>query len=201
MSKKEITLNVESFDNLLWCATRYCIGRHSYVSTYAEDFWRIINANRGKFNPNRLKFFARDVRTEVSCVVNYHGNVQVENVYNDRIVYDAYTLLARLPHIQKDVEYTVDCISGEITEEPYKTNGLQTHFNLSEWACDLLPWVRLANCIDRQFEVTCEYDGKVETAICIQDPDGTYICVENWRRQPIKEYIKEVKRYASWART
>ncbi len=194
--KNSITLNADTLlDELMWQATRYCIGRHSYVSSYAEDYWQIIRKNFDKFNYNRLKFFARDIRSEVSTVVGYHSNIQILNAYNDRIVYDAYTLLAKhlsgVQEIPYNKTYIVDCVSGKITEieEPAGFN----RFKPSESEHDLLPWIRLANCIDRQYEVTCEKDGKIEKAICIQDPDGTYTCVENWNRSPIPEFIKEVK--------
>lgn len=183
-------------DQMIWCATRYCIGRSSYVTTYAEDYWRVIRRNRDKFNPDRLKFFARDIRAYVSNVVGCCHNVRVENAYNDCIVYDAFTLLskyldgmAEAPH---DKKFTVDCVSGEVAEENYNPNGYPVYFNHSERQHDLLPWVRLANCIDRQYEVTCEKDGKIEKAVCIQDPDGTYTCVDNWRRAANARYIKDI---------
>lgn len=184
-------------DQLIWCATRYCIGRSSYVTTYAEDYWRVIRHNRDKFNPARLKFFARDIRAYVSDVVGCCHNVRVENAYNDRIVYDAYSLLAKHlygftepPH---NTKYTVDCVSGEIAQEPREPSTHPFYFNLSERQYDLLPWVRLANCIDRQYEVTLENDGKTEKTMCIQDPDGRYTCVDNWNRFANPQYIKDIE--------
>lgn len=196
-----ITLNADTLlDELMWQATRYCIGRHSYVSSYAEDYWRIIRKNWDKFNYDRLKFFARDIRAEVSDVVHLYSNVQVTGSYNDCIVYDAYTLIARYvanhSEVPKDTLFLVDCISGEVETDKFVNSDFNFKaFSLSEWEHDLLPWIRLANCIDRQYEVTCEKDGKIEKAICIQDPDGTYTCVENWHRSVISEFIKEVKEY------
>ena len=98
-------------------------------------------------------------------------------------------------------------LSGEIpwTDEPggRQSRGLQksqaqlrdyaTYFDPQSCEYDLLPWVRLANCIDRQFEVTCENDGNVEKAICIQDPDGRYTCADDWNRYADPKYIKEIK--------
>lgn len=184
-------------NELTWCATRYCIGRKTYVTSYAKDYCDIIRANRDKFNPERLKFFARDIRANVSDVVGWYSDVRVENAYNDRIVYDAYTLLTK--HLQGvtepscNVRYIVDCISGEVTTEAYEPKDYATYFDPQSCEYDLLPWVRLANCIDRQFEVTCENDGNVEKAICIQDPDGRYTCADDWNRYADPKYIKEIK--------
>lgn len=199
--KDSITLNADTLlDELMCTATRYCIGRPSYVSTYAEDYWQIIRKNWGKFNYDRLKFFARDIRAEVSTVVGFHSNVQVAKAYNDIIVYDAYTLLAKhlsgVQEIPYDKTFIVDCVSGEITEDERPTRFDRfDRFDPAEDERDLLPWIRLANCIDRQYEVTCEKDGKIEKAICIQDPDGTYTCVGNWYLSVNPEFIKEVKEH------
>lgn len=193
--KNSITLNADTLlDEFMWQATRYCIGRHSYVSSYAEDYWRIIRKNWNKFNYDRLKFFARDIRAEVSAVVGCYSNIQLLNAYNDRIVYDAYTLLAKhllgVQEIPYNKAYIVDCVSGEITE--IVSAGFNC-FKPNEYEHDLLPWIRLANCIDRKYEVTCEKDGKIEKAICIQDPDGTYTCVDRWNCHAVPDSIKEVK--------
>lgn len=184
-------------DQMFWCATRYCIGRKSYVCSYAEDYWHVIRRNRDKFNPNQLKFFARDIRAYISDVVGHYSNVRVENAYNDRIVYDAYTLLAKHlaseKEIPRDRRYVVDCISGDIQTESREPERIFSLFKPEECEYYLLPWVRLANCLDRQYEVTCKNAGKVDKAICIQDPDGTFTCVENWNRFANPEYIKDIK--------
>lgn len=191
-----ITLNADIIlDELMFPATRYCIGRHSYVSSYAEDYWRIIRKNFDKFNHNRLKFFARDIRAEVSTVVGFYSNVQVTKAYNDIIEYDAYTLLAKhlsgVQEIPCDKTFIVDCVSGEITEDEGPT-GFE-RFDPAEDERDLLPWIRLANCIDRQYEVDYEVNGRIEKEICIQEPDGIYACVDRWNALLCPEFIKEVK--------
>lgn len=196
--KDTIKISAETLlDELLWYATRYCIGRRSYVTGNAEDYWRIIHHNRDKFSAERLKFFARDIRVYISDAVGFYSNVQVDNAYNDRIVYDAYTLLAKHLADEKEMprnrRYVVDCISGDIQTESREPERIFSLFKPEECEYYLLPWVRLANCIDRQYEVTCKNASKVDKAICIQDPDGTYTCVENWNRFANTEYIKDIK--------
>lgn len=190
-----ITLNADTLlDKLMWPATRYCIGRHSYVSSYAEDYWQIIRKNWDKFNYDRLKFFARDIRAEVSHDIGFFSNIMVNNAYNDRIVYDAYTLLAKLwpryNDVPADKTVIVDCISGEITE--VREGAGFNIFVPSDYAVDYLPWIRLANCIDRQYEVDYEVNGRIDKEICIQEPDGTYACVDRWNALLCPEFIKEV---------
>lgn len=193
--KNSITLNADTLlDEMMWQATRYCIGRHSYVSSYAEDYWQIIRKNFGKFNYNRLKFFARDIRAEISNTIGYYSNIKIKNADNDRIIYDAYTLLVeyfkRYSNISSIQDFIVDCVSGKVTHDgPYL--GLRS-FNPSEWENDLIPWIRLANCIDRQYEITCEKGGKIKKVICIQDPDGTYTCVDRWNAHIVMDNIKTI---------
>lgn len=200
-----ITLSADTlFNELMWQATRYCIGRRSYVSSYAEDYWRIIQKNWDKFYYDRLKFFARDIRAEVSSVVHGYSNVFVDNAYNDCIVYDAYTLIARYfathSEVPENTRFIVNCISGEVaTNEIINYNEIVNHpqfmaFRPSEWEHDLLPWIRLANCIDRQYEVDYEVNERIEKEICIQEPDGTYACVDRWNALLCPEFIKEVKK-------
>lgn len=183
-------------DELLWQATRYCIGRRSYVSTYAQDYARIIRRNRDLFNQDRLRFYARDIRAEISNHISHYGNVQVENAYNDCIKYDAYTLLYKhlknFPEAPYDKKYTVDCVSGEITEKAYKPDGYPIYFNPKEWESDLRPWVLLANSIDRRYMITCKRDGQESTSECTVDPEGRYTCTDNWNRHPITELITDI---------
>lgn len=182
-------------NDMLFQAMRYCIGRHSYASSYAEDYWHIIHSNFDKFTYDRLMFFAKDIRTNIAGIMGSYYNINIKNGYNDRIVYDPYSLiteyLKKHPETSTNVQFNIDCIAGEVTAGNTEYQNMDT-FLPSYWKIDLLPWIRLANCIDRQVEVTCEKDDKTEKAICIQDPDGEYTCINNWNRHPIKEAIKEV---------
>lgn len=173
--KDTIKISAETLlDELLWPATRYCIGRRSYVTGNAEDYCRIIHHYRDKFSAERLKFFARDIRSYISNAVGFYSNVQVDNAYNDRIVYDAYTLLAKHlvdeKEMPRDRRYVVDCISGGIQAESREPERISSLFKPEECEYYLLPWVRLANCLDRQYEVTCKNDGKVEKPSAYRTP-------------------------------
>ncbi len=199
MSSKVIQLSPTSFDNFLWCATRYCIGRHSYVSSYAQDFWQIIQTNSKQLNKNRLQFFARDIRTEISNQIHFYDNVNIKNAYNDCIKYDALTLLAAYARTHPDVKehetyYDVDCISGKVLAFPWNEQDKRPHA-IAFQVCnehDLPYWVLLANCIDRQYEVKLAWDGNERTEFCIKHPiDESYVTVSNWSISVIEKYIVE----------
>lgn len=118
-------------------------------------------------NEGRLKFYARDIRSEISNVLRWHSNMLIENAFNDRIVFDAYSLYLDYMRQHPDTDPThtkfrIDCISGEVETEPMGegAHGSMTAFT---YDTDLNCWVKLANCIDRQMTITAEYNGEVHT--------------------------------------
>lgn len=202
MSDKSIQLSPSDFDNLLWCATRYCIGRHSYVSSYAQDFWRIIRGHQECLSKDRLEFFARDIRAEVSNCIHCYGNISIKHAYNDCIKYDALTLLAahtkqyRLEHKSHETFYEVDCLTGKVCAYPWNEKERKPYSTTFQ-VCneyDLPYWVLLANCIDRQYEVNLKVNGKERTELCVKHPiNDTFITIDNWSSSVCKEFIVDVK--------
>jgi hypothetical protein len=140
-------------DTILFSAIRYCIGRHSYVVGDAIDFARIIDENREKFNKERLKFLARDIRERTSDYMRtWFDNVHVENAYNDRIVVSAHRLIAEFMEGAaidfREYEFDTDCTEGRITvrkAEKKSGNLPTTYFS------DIEPFEKLADVIDNKF--------------------------------------------------
>jgi hypothetical protein len=156
-------------DTILFSAIRYCIGRHSYVVGDAIDFARIIDENRDKFNKERLKFLARDIREQTSnCLERYFDNVHVEGAYNDRIVVSAHRLIAEFMEGAaidfREYAFDTDCTEGRITvRKAEKRSGLLVTF-----FSDIEPFEKLADVIDNKFvEVRVEYEGKSEWRKCL----------------------------------
>lgn len=202
MTTESIQLSPTDFDNLLWCATRYCIGRHSYVSGYAQDFWRIIQRNRGLLKEDRLKFFARDIRAEISNRMNCYGNILVHNADNHCIKYDALSLLANYVQNhpeQKEGEtfYEIDCITGNVEASSWAIESCRSAL-LPFYICnefDLPYWALLANCIDRQYEVALNCNGNERKELCVTHPviGGEYTVVSNWSACVCNQFIVDVK--------
>lgn len=202
MNTDKFHLSSTDFDNLLWCATRYCIGRHSYVSGYAQDFWRIIQRNRGLLKEDRLKFFARDIRAEISNRMNCYGNILVHNADNHCIKYDALSLLANYVQNhpeQKEGEtfYEIDCITGNVEASSWaiesRRSALLPFYICNEF--DLPYWALLANCIDRQYEVPLNCNGNERKELCVKHPviGGEYTVVSNWSTCVCNQFIVDVK--------
>lgn len=202
MSTESIHLSPSDFNNLLWCATRYCIGRHSTVSTYAQDFWHIIRGHREFLSKDRLEFFARDIRAEVSDRIHHYGNISVKHAHNSCIKHDALTLLAahtkqhRFDQRPHETFYEVDCLTGEVHASPWDDRARQSYnipFQVDN-EYDLPCWILLANCIDRQYEVKLKVNGKERTELCVKHPvDDKFITVDNWNASLCNELIIDVK--------
>jgi hypothetical protein len=140
-------------DTILFSAIRYCIGRHSYVVGDAIDFARIIDENRDKFNKERLKFLARDIREQTSnCLERYFDNVHVEGAYNDRIVVSAHRLIAEFMEGAaidfREYAFDTDCTEGRITvcKAGKESGNLPTTY-----FADIEPFEKLADVIDNKF--------------------------------------------------
>lgn len=201
-SKRTIAVPVDQLLNdIIWPAVRYCIGRSSYVSTYAQDYWQLISKNFNKFDRKRLEFFARDIRAEVSDRVKFRRNVQVENAYNSKIVKDAYSLLIEYLQQHPDVLhektfFEIDCVECSVSEKPWEVPD-EYKFSRFEYSIDLPAWITLANCLDSQKEVTVkDNDGNEQTFICVEQPTRnglSYVLVDNWATHLDSDYIVSVK--------
>lgn len=201
MKTEKINMSTTDFDNLLWCATRYCIGRHSYVSCYAQDFWHIIQRNIEHLEKDRLEFFACDIRAEVSDRINRYSNVAIEFAHNNCIQFDALTLLASYArehpkYNESETFYEVNCLTGTVEASSWIFESQRSYsipFQLSN-EMDLTYWVLLANCIDNQYEVRLRCNGKERTEMCIRHPiDQSYITVNNWSTSVCDDMIIDVK--------
>ncbi len=216
-SKGQITLSVEEFDNLLWPAYRYCIGRHSYANSYIRDYWSIIKRNRDKFSKDRLAFLARDVRSYIAETLGWFDNFSVQDASNDRIVKDPYTLLAEYliayPYTNVyDTHFVINCVDCSVNIKPYHprkprydADGEVIWQPKAGNPIDELSFVRdyilFANCIDSQFRCELAKDIYRETCDIVSAPiyekgewGFRWQRVDNWHLSPATEYIISVNK-------
>lgn len=168
-------------NHLIISAMRYDASRSSYIVSDLTDIALLIHRNRDKFNADRVAWLVRDLRETASHRLAWLKNVHVENEFNDRNEYDAYTRIAQ--HLENtpirfcDWDWEVDCISGKVTAtgrvEPLTSasgNYIQTLYD-----CDIATIVTAANIIDtsRHCIVVSEYEGKSKETLCFPS-----ICAE-----------------------
>lgn len=177
-------------NEFIWPATRYCIGRHTYVSRYAETYWQIIRANRKAFDEDRLQFYARDIKDNIAQQMRWWKNIDVEGTGNDRIRFDPYFLLTRYIYEHPDTDFAstdfeIDCLHGVVRTHPRETALTDSEKGFAKVPdCDLEEWSKLASCISDSF--TIEIDGKEYELIRVFE-EVRYYTDEDWKW---KEYLR-----------
>lgn len=183
-------------NEIMWPAARYCIGRHTYVSSYAETYWRIIRNNRKAFSEERLQFFARDIKSNIANVMQFWKNINIEGAGNDRIKFDPYFLLTRYLYENPDIDFAatdfdIDCMSGEIAMS--KRERPLTDAEMA-WAkvpdTDLECWSMLASSISDAYTVQAKEVGDVEVIDAYEQV--RYSVIEPWR------WEKRLRTTGSW---
>ena len=158
--KDTVTLSCDFLlDELLFPAIRYCINRHSYVSSYAQDYWNIIRHNQEAFNTERLKFFAGDIKAQISDAMNWWKNVHTTEAYNNTIKYDAYFLLTKFLYEHQNIkfeeyDFDINCFTGSVVATKRETPLTDSEKAWNDIPnCDLSPWSHLASRITDGFMV------------------------------------------------
>lgn len=202
MNQNKISIDPDWLMNhLIISAMRYDASRSSYIVSDLVDIASLIHNNRDKFNQDRIQWLARDLRSIASDRLNWLQNVTCDGVGNDRIVYDAYTLIAK--HLQKnpdirfcDYDWEVDCVSGKIDklkrEEPLYPYGDKKYVQ-PLYDCDISTIVTAANIIDKSCHciVITEYQSKTQEALCF--PSVCHDQILDTAGRPVGDYCYNIQ--------
>lgn len=162
-------------DEFAWWGMRYCIGRRSAASLMWSEIMEVLVNQKECFvgMEDRLRFFARDIRSEISQRMGWLEGITVSREYNSVIVTDAYSLLVR--HLQNHPEekfethdFEIDCVAETVTSAPSKQ--LKTMLHDIFPATDFHGWIKLANFIDRQKKLLVGNGTQEEEVICVEMP-------------------------------
>lgn len=204
------------YESLIWMSYRYCIGRKTITAhSHAGD---IASNSYGHLSEERERFMAHDIRREINNVLNFSRHASVHD-YRDHIPQDAMSsILYRLEEkygdnppewVFTDLRFDVD--GKDVSIDKYDGEK-EMYYNLRNEYDDLIPWIKLANLMDRSCHrtVVVEYEGKTEEYECIpfpfimQDENGYHInkrwCdIETYRKNTVvcssinPDYIKDIK--------
>jgi len=206
MKKEKCSLFEEM---LMWTSYRYCIGRHTYVTSLASE---MAQHYYNKLEDDRKEFTATDIRKEIMDKLRFlpfsfnisrwydtdaYNPIEVFMNFLDRYKVESYDNLITYNKVEYDVNH------DEFTFEK-KIPTIKSYFSVSD-IDELLPWENLAACFDVKNHkmVTIEYDGKTEKLECfkswvrksvpIEDRPGYYRTAEfGW--EPVwvcvDEYVK-----------
>lgn len=179
MENKIILNNASFFEDLLFCACRYCIGRHTAASiSMAND----IAKNAFEYlDFNDRQFLAHDIRKHINDALRRKSNINICD-YRSHITMDALTRIVEcieevgLGNLEEGFQiddYFFKANETEVTIEP-GNNSFLTSYNESFITCytNLLPWIKLANALDddSHYIVEYEFNGEVKSEICFPIP-------------------------------
>lgn len=177
--KKKTNERASLFEEMLmWTSYRYCIGRHTYVTSLAGE---MAQHYYNKLSDDRLEFTANDIRREI-----YDRLQWLPFKFNIHRMYDSdpfnpidmlMTFLEKYDVKTMDDFLTFSCIDYDVHTDTYlfenRTPTIKSYFSISDIE-DLLPWADLASCFDKKNHkmITVEYNGE----------KSTYRCFKSWRR-------------------
>lgn len=159
---------------LMWTSYRYCIGRHTYVTSLAGE---IAQHYYNRLSDERMEFTAKDIRREIYDKLQWLPfNFNINRMYDSDSFNPLDVLLTFIQNNNIDtinelykyssIEY--DAHNGEYMCE-IKKPTIKSYFSASDIE-DLIPWENLAACFDKKNHkiVTTEYEGKTETHRCFK---------------------------------
>lgn len=170
-------------ENFAWWGMRYCIGRQSYASGTWADILDVLEKNREEFISDkkvfdRLKYFAADIRAEISTIVGFIDGILVQQSHNSQIVEDAYSLLVR--HLSNpkcnavfnSYDFEINCRTCQVyLTRPRNMPRSENSFSMGFPRSDFHGWIKLANSIDKRKLVTLEDgNGNEEKVLCSEMP-------------------------------
>lgn len=156
MVKKRIDEKASEFERMLmWTSYRYCIGRHTYVVTMADDIARHYYS---RLDDAEKMSTARDIRRELETQLRHvlPFDFEIENYRLEPMTNPIKTLMMffereGIKSIGDLYKYSYVCYNARENKftvrkcEPKPMQILQP-YDIE----DLIPWERLASCFDTQ---------------------------------------------------
>lgn len=155
---------------LMWTSYRYCIGRHTYVTTMAAD---IAQHYYNKLSKDRKEFTSKDIRNEIfECLRWLPFKFQIHRIYNEDEFNPIKVLMNFFEREKIDsrdklaeyakVEYESHSDEYAITKE---SPVIGSYISTSDIE-DLLPWESLAACFDmKNHKIITLKNGNEETKV------------------------------------
>ena len=168
------------FKDLLFCSSRYCIGRHTATAIcMAND----IAKNAIEYlDLSDRRFLAHDIRKQINDILQYYKHNMNICDYRSHITMDALTRiveciensrLANHEEVFQIDDYFFNVNQTDVVIEPYSNLVSNSHDD-SFFTCYtiLIPWIKLANALDDDSYYIVEYklNEEVKSEICFPIP-------------------------------
>ena len=171
-----INLERHSLEDFIWMSCRYCIGRHTISSAaHADTIAKVLRDNPKSLPQFRYYYLAKEIRSIIRSQCTWNDTISADG-YRDFDVLSAVLLKSAELKDPKKYAYNVNTITGEVTATIPEI-PITAPFDVD--AIDLIPWVKLANWLDKNTHVNIvmEFDGKTIKKECFPFPikiDGKY---------------------------
>ena len=201
MENQIIIKDASFFKDLLFCSSRYCIGRHTATAIcMAND----IAKNAIEYlDLSDRRFLAHDIRKQINDILQYYKHNMNICDYRSHITMDALTRiveciensrLANHEEVFQIDDYFFNVNQTDVVIEPYSNLVSNSHDD-SFFTCYtiLIPWIKLANALDDDSYYIVEYklNEEVKSEICFPIPivssDLTNISIEY---MPVNTYLE-----------
>lgn len=173
---KGLKVSNTSMEDFIWMSYRYCIGRHTISAVHhAETIHSVVRSNPDMLSDTRRAFNVIDIRREITSQIAFRSNVYIDGCGD----FDAFTLLLIEGSKYKDrdnVKFILNSYTNELSVE--ESDSKYEAFDKDY--IDLIPWVRLANYLDKKChkKITVHFNDEDKEFICYQYPmrqgDGSY---------------------------
>lgn len=181
MRKKKVEKCSMFEEMLMWTSYRYCIGRHTYVTSLAGEMAQYYY---DKLGDDRMEFTAKDIRKAIMDKLQWLPfNFQIHRMYDS----DPFNPIDALMEFMEvnSVNTLNDFLTySKVVYESHtdtfkcekKTPTIDSYFSISDIE-DLIPWENLAACFDKKNYkmITTEYNGETKT----------FRCFKTWTRKSV----------------
>ena len=155
----KIAMQSRDIEDFIWMSYRYCIGRKTIAaSVHAGTIAELIFKNPNILTDDRKIFMAQDIRQCILDTIRWNKFIKIENHYN-RVDWDVYSAILEASiecPFPNEVTYIVDMEKKVVTWKRFDigTNNINEFDKFDDMYHELIPWVKLANALDK----TCHKD-------------------------------------------
>ena len=198
--KKNKYISVDE-ELLMACATRYCIGRQTYVTSLApyigRKYYPLMNDSQAQHTAEDIRKCIADTLNHGSLTFRYDGTVSERDALSDFLTWLNANVVSEKDLIGID---TIECYKEDYKEDTPKKFFVtqRQHYDFQKYETDfsdLLEWHKLSSLFDRKnhVNVLVNHDGKEEwiecfyswRKACIKDEDGPYYRQEPWKYEKV----------------
>lgn len=160
------------FEDFIWMSYRYCIGRKTIASCmHSDTILELIHNNPDILTKERIAFMVKDIRREINNHLQFKRSLHIEGFADDIDIFSNLMYSLNDIYIESKMIYYFDVNSMSIYDSKRDESLYEFERPDSDYD-DLIPWVKLANCLDISCHknITLMFEGKQVIKRCYPFP-------------------------------